>query len=171
MNRKKISVLIATALVLTSLFTSCGTASTSSSNTTSQQQVFNEVTAKTDSKKALESFLNSHKNNEILINSTDKNEIKAYVDKNFSQYFTSDFLNDTDNQIENGTINYQHATFYLSQYPNSINFACDFLIDSPTVDKENKTVTYPLTEKVGAQYLIVQMKMENGVWKINKVNN
>lgn len=172
MNRRKLLILISTALVLTSLFTSCGTASTSSSNTTSQQQVFNENTAKTYSKKSLESFLNSHKNNEILVNSTDKNEIKAYVDKNFSQYFTSDFLNDTDNTIINEDIGtHQNNSFYLSQYPNSTNFTNDFYINSPAINKENKTVTYEIKEKSLPFYVMIQMKQENGKWKINKASD
>lgn len=174
MNRRKLSILIATALVLTSLFTSCGTASTSSSNITSQQQVFNEATAKTDSKKALQDFLNSHKNNEVLINYTDLNsttlkELQNYVNQNFSKYFTSDFLNDTDNDISTGVLSGKNNTFYIARYPTTINFKNDYLIYSPTVNQNDKTVTYEIKESV-MTYLI-EMKQDNGVWKINKVSD
>lgn len=170
MKKKLLIISILAAISISTVFTGCGS-NTSTNTVKVNQNVFNKATAGVDSKKALESFLNSHKNDEMLVNSTDGSEIKAYVNKNFSQYFTSNFINDTGNQIDTGTIIHQHATFYLTQETNSTNFCNDFYIDSPTINKENKTVIYPLTEKSAPVYVLVQMKQENGKWKIDKVNN
>lgn len=171
MNRRKLSVLIATTLITTAVFIFTGCASNAPANKTNiNQNVFNEVTAKADSKKALQDFLNSHKNNEILVNSTDSNQIKSYVNKNFSQYFTSNFLNDTDNQIDTGNLSYKNNTFYLSQYPKTINFKNDYLIDNSTVNKENKTIIFKIADKTGASFY-VEMIQETGKWKINKVED
>lgn len=167
MKKKLLIISILTAISISTVFTGCGS-NTATNTTNINQNAFNEATAKTDSKKALESFLNSHKDNDVLVNSTDKEQIKSYVNKNFRQYFTSDFLNDTNTQIESGSIN-DNNTFYLYHYPNSINFKSDYYVYSPTIDNQNKTVTYEIKENAGMTYY-VQMKIENGRWKINKVN-
>lgn len=168
MKKKLLIISIVATISIATVFTGCG--SNASTNTTNiNQNVFNEATATTDSKKALEGFLKSHANNEVIVNSTDKNEIKAYVNKNFNQYFTSNFLNDTDNQIETGDI-INPNTFYLYQNLNSIAFSNDYLINSPTVNKENKTVAYQIKERTGKTYYL-QMKQENGQWKIDKASD
>lgn len=169
MKKKLLIISILAAISISTVFTGCG--SNASTNTTNiKQNVFNEATAATDSKKALEGFLNSHKNGEVLVNSKDKNEIKAYVDKNFSKYFTSGFLNDTDNDLQTGFSYEKINLFYMDQGVNSINFKSDYLLYSPTIDKENKTVIYEIKDNAGMSYH-VQMKQENGKWKINKIGN
>lgn len=169
MKKKLLIISILAAISISTVFTGCG--SGASTNTTNiNQNVFNEATAKTDSKKALEDFLNSHKNGEVLVNSKEPKELKSYIDKNFSKYFTSDFLNDTDNDLQTGFSYEKINLFYMDQGVNSINFKSDYLLYSPTIDKENKTVIYEIKDNSGMSYHI-EMKQENGKWKINKIGN
>lgn len=195
MLRKKLSVLIVLALILTGAIW-CTSKIAAANTTAVQQNVFNEDKAKADSKKSLESFLNSHKNGEILINSTDKTELKNYVDKNFKKYFTSDFINYTDNDLDSGFSYEKYNLFYLNLDKNSMNFKNNYFIKTPTVNTKNKTVTYSFQERsgnaflfspppvvtkdktvvyfweksVGNRFFQIQMKLENEKWKINKVS-
>ncbi|MFL0198046.1 hypothetical protein ACJDU8_21130 [Clostridium sp. WILCCON 0269] len=133
------------------------------------QPKFNEDTAKTDSKLALQAFLSSHKNEEILVSDKDTQKVKEYVSKNFKDYFTSDFMTDTCNKIETG-YSISPETFYFEDtIAGNIIFQGNYLINSPIVDKENKTVTYKILKQEVLVFEI-QMKQENGKWKINKAS-
>lgn len=132
---------------------------------------FNEDKAKADSNQALQSFFNSHKNNEALVSDKDMKKVKDYVSKNFKDYFTSDFMTDTCNQIETGFSTNPLMFYITDNFPkNKVVFKNNYLIGSSTVDKDNKTVTYKITDKLDSNlFYQVQMKQEDDKWKINKV--
>lgn len=138
---------------------------------------FNEDKAKTDSKQALQAFLSSHNNKQVLVKGTgqgiNKEKVKNYINKNFKNYFTSDFLNDTDNEIETGNLE-DGKTFYIFENApiSDISFRNKYLINSPKVKKDDKTVEYKLQGNDGfAEYSVdIIMKQENGRWKIDKAN-
>lgn len=157
--------LIATSLLLILIlsFTGCG---------------FNEDKAKTDSKQQLKNFLSLYKNKQTIVNSVDKAKVKSFITQNFQDYFTDDFSNDTRNAIDNpeSTILYQSDnTFYLesSDDEKSTQFYNNYQINSPTINKENQTLTYKLTAlKDGSTklYVNVTMKKEDNKWKIERAN-
>lgn len=157
MKIKRFFIATSLLLILILSFTGC-------------QPKFNEDTAKTDSKQALQAFLSSHKNEEILVSDKDTQKVKEYVSKNFKDYFTSDFMTDTCNKIEAG-YSIDPKTFYIyDDFPNSnIIFQNNYLIGSSVVDKNNQTVVYKIQRNDGVVYNL-QMKQENKKWKINKVN-
>lgn len=139
---------------------------------------FNEDKAKTDSKQQLESFLRLYKNKQILVNSTDKSKVKKFVDNKFKNYFTTNFINDTNNAIDNNSkyensFNYKE-TFYLISNDNKTNteFFNDFKINSPTINKQNETVKYLIegNDFSTKGYVNVTMREENGKWKIDKAD-
>ncbi|OVY48502.1 hypothetical protein [Clostridium autoethanogenum] len=136
---------------------------------------FNETTAKTDSKQALQQFFKTHKNDEVLVsNDQNREKVKEYVNTNFKDYFTKDFLTTTTNYIENG-LSMNPDIFYLNDavsnnnaISNKITFKNDFKIDTPVVNKDDKTVTYEINSD-NLLFYKVQMKQEDSKWKINKV--
>ncbi|AND86341.1 hypothetical protein GTH52_15275 (plasmid) [Clostridium tyrobutyricum] len=159
------SKFICMGLILTLIiaFTGCG---------------FNEDKAKTDSKQQLESFLKLYKNQQVIVKATDtgdmnKEKVKEFVNKKFKDYFTNDFINDTNNQIETGSLT-NGKTFYIFEDSPIANvlFTNKYSIDSPKVNKDNKTVEYKLKGNDGfAEYAVdVIMKQEDGKWKIDKAN-
>lgn len=142
------------------------------------QPKFDENKAKTDSKQSLQTFLSSHKNKEVLVNSIDGEKVKNYIDTNFKEYFTKDFINDTNNSIDDNSkyqnsFNYKN-TFYLISSDNKLNtqFFNDFKLDSPEVDAKNETVKYLLkgNDFSTKGYVNITIKQEDGKWKIDKVD-
>lgn len=152
---KKVLMIFTSMVLLIFFITGCGG--------------FNETTAKTDSKQALQQFFKTHKNDEVLVsNDQNREKVKEYVKTNFKDYFTKDFLTTTTNYIENG-LSINSAIFYLNDaISDKVTFKNNFTINEPEVNKDNKTVTY----KINSENLLfykVQMKQEDGKWKINKV--
>lgn len=141
------------------------------------QPKFNENKAKTDSKQSLQTFLNSHKNKEVLVNSVDGEKIESYVDKNFKEYFTNQFMSNTKNAItDKSVINFDNKnTFYLipDVQESKAEFFNDYELNNSNieVDKDNKVVKYSIKGNyVGTKNLItITMKQENDKWKIDKV--
>lgn len=152
---KKVLMIFTSMVMLIFFITGCGG--------------FNETTAKTDSKQALQQFFKTHKNDEVLVsNDQNREKVKEYVNTNFKDYFTKDFLTTTTNYIENG-LSMNSAIFYLNDtISDKITFKNDFTINEPEINKDDKTVTYKIKSKNILVYK-VQMKQEDEKWKINKV--
>lgn len=137
---------------------------------------FNENKAKADSRQQLESFLKLYNNKQVIVkgngDSIDKEKVKKYINNNFENYFTKDFINNTDNQIETGSLQ-DGKTFYIREYnSSSVIYRNNYLIDSPVVNKNDKTVEYKLKGNDGfAEYAVdIIMKQEDGKWKIDKAS-
>lgn len=139
---------------------------------------FNEDKAKTDSKQQLESFLKLYKNKTVIMKAAsdgniDKQKLKQYIDKNFKNYFTKDFLNDTKNQIESGDLQNGKTFYIFSESPiSNIIFRNNYLIDSPVVNKDNETVEYKIkgNDLFAESTVDIIMKQEDGKWKVDKAN-
>lgn len=163
MNIKNKVICFGLMVILSVTFAGCG---------------FNENKAKADSEQQIESFLKLYNNKQVIVNSTDKTKVKNFVNNKFKDYFTKDFINDTDNSIDSSqnTVLYQdNNTFYLeaSNDEKNTQFYGNYKISSPTVNKDKQTVTYEIKTDDNAStktYLTVTMKQENGKWKINRAN-
>ena len=139
---------------------------------------FNEENAKKESRIELDNLLKVSENEKFIANSNDMDKIRAFVDENCNKYFTDDFKNKTKNDLSKSGLGNRADVFYLNNKLDfkdkveKIKFYNHYDIKSPTVDKENETITYELqSSEVGIapnMYVYVQMKKENGKWKINK---
>src|SRR5665648_186547 len=137
-----------------------------------QKDTFNEENAKKQSRLELEKFLALSENKAFIANDNEKEKIKAFVDSKCKEYFTNDFINDTTITLSTTGFANTYSTFYLVSKAGKVSFYNNYKIYSPTVDKENETITYALEAGemgfVPTTYVNIQMKMENGKWKINK---
>lgn len=135
-----------------------------------QKDNFNEENAKKQSRLELEKFLALSENKTFIANDDEKENIKAFVNNKCKEYFTNDFVNDT--TITLSTIGFAntYSTFYLASEAKKVHFYNNYKIYSPTV--ENEIITYKLEANdiiyAPTTYVNIQMKMENGKWKINK---
>ena len=133
---------------------------------------FDEDNAKKESKIQLDSFLKVAKNGEFICDGSEILKVRDFVDKNCNKYFTTNFIKITKSKLS--TPSYANNVFYLSNALRKVCFFNNYKISSPTVDKENETVTYELkTSDVGfAQVLSIgiTMKKEDGKWKIDKTD-
>ena len=137
-----------------------------------QKDTFNEENAKKQSRLELDKFLALSENKAFIANDNEKEKIKAFVDSKCKEYFTNDFINDTTITLSTTGFANTYSTFYLVSKAGKVSFYNNYKIYSPTVDKENETITYALEAGemgfVPTTYVNIQMKMENGKWKINK---
>lgn len=138
-----------------------------------QKDNFNEENAKEQSRSELDKFLALSANKTFIANDDEKEKIRAFVDNKCKEYFTNDFINDTANELSTKGFGNTYTIFYLaSEAAGKISWYNNYKIYSPTIDKANETITYQLkTDEWGfvpTTYVNVQMKMENGKWKINK---
>src|SRR5665648_262286 len=105
-----------------------------------------------------------------IANENEVEKIRAFVDSKCKEYFTNDFINDTTNTLSTKGFGNTYITFYLNSKAGKVSFYNTYKIYSPTV--ENETITYELEpDKIllaPTTYVYIQMKMENGKWKINK---
>jgi len=137
-----------------------------------QKVTFNEEKAKQESRVALDNFLKISNNKTFIANADEKQKIKEFISSKCNGYFTNDFINDTSNELSTKGFGISYTIFYLSDTLKKVDFYNNYQIFSPTVDKENETITYSLeTADIGlapTMNVYIQMKMENGKWKINK---
>ena len=133
---------------------------------------FNGDNAKKESRIELDKFLKVSDNKTFVANDTEMEKIRVFIDNKCKEYFTNDFTNDTNNELSSKGFGETDTTFYLVSKLGKVNFYNNYKINSPTVDKENETITYKLeTDEiiyVPTTYVYIQMKKENGKWKINK---
>lgn len=131
---------------------------------------FNEDNAKKESKVELDSFFKVAENGKFISEGSEIVKVREFVDKNCNKYFTTDFIKETKNSLS--TISYANNVFYLAGESRKVSFFNDYKISSTIVDKANETVSYELeTSDVGVAPVLtisIQMKKENGKWKINK---
>jgi len=133
--------------------------------------------AKADGKQALQTFLSSHKNKEVIVNSMDNEKVENYVSNNFKEYFTNQFMSNVKSTItDKSVINFDNKnTFFLipDNEESKTEFFNDYKLNDSDVqvDKDNKTVKYSVKGNyVGTKDSItITMKQENGKWKIDKV--
>jgi len=134
---------------------------------------FNEDNAKKESKIVLEKLLKVTSNKTLIANATEMVKIRDFTNKLGEYYFTKDFINDTKNALLPNSYGITPQVFYLSNRLGKVQFYNNYKIDSPTVDKENETVTYELeSNEIGVaptMNVLIQMKSENGNWKLNKI--
>ena len=146
-----------------------------STPTVSQKGKFNEQNAKQESRVALEKFLKVSENGTLIANQNEMDKIREFVNNKCKGYFTDDFINDTTNTLSNKSFGITSQVFYLSNVLEKVKFYNHYKIYSPTVDKENKTITYKLeTNDIGiapTMNVNVEMKNQNGKWKINKATD
>jgi len=137
-----------------------------------QNDNFNEENAKQESRSELEKFLALSANKTVIANDNEMEKIRAFVDNKCKGYFTNDFINDTTNTLSTKGFGNTYTIFYLVSKSGKVSFYNNYKIYSPTVDKVNETITYELKSAeigfVPTTYVNIQMKMENGKWKINK---
>lgn len=133
---------------------------------------FNEDNAKKESRIVLDKFLKVSDNKTVIANDTEMKKIREFIDNKCKKYFTADFINDTNNELSIKSFGITPKVFYLSNILEKVRFYNNYKISSPTVDKENETITYILeSNEVGiapTMNVSIQMKKENGKWKINK---
>lgn len=133
---------------------------------------FNEDNAKKESRIVLYKFLKVYDNKTVIANDTEMKKIRGFIDNNCKEYFTNDFINDTNNELATKSFGISPKVFYLSNILEKVRFYNNYKIYSPTVDKENETITYTLeSNEIGVaptMSVSIQMKKENGKWKINK---
>jgi len=143
-----------------------------STPTVAKKGNFDEETAKQESKFVLEQFLRVSENGTFIANSNDMEKIRGFINNKCKGYFTDDFINDTTNTLSNKSFGITSQVFYLSNVLEKVKFYNHYKIYSPTVDKENETITYKLdTNEIGiapTMNVNIEMIMENGKWKINK---
>jgi len=135
-----------------------------------QKDTFNEENAKKQSRLELDKFLALSENKAFIANDNEKEKIKAFVDSKCKEYFTNDFINDTTITLSTTGFANTYNTFYLASVAGKVHFYNVYKIYSPTV--ENEIITYKLEADdiiyAPTTYVYIQMKMENGKWKINK---
>ena len=87
------------------------------------------------------------------------------------KYFTDDFITDTTDTLSTKSFGDTYKIFYLTSNLEKVNFYNNYKIDSSTVNKEDETITYELkTSDIGlapTMNVNIEMKNENGKWKIN----
>ena len=133
---------------------------------------FNQEKVKKESRSELENFLKISDNKIFIANNNEIKEITKFIDNKCKKYFTADFINDTKNVLSTKSFGNTFEIFYLCSKSGKVSFYNNYNIYSPTVDKENETVTYKLEANdivyIPTTYVYIQMKSENGSWKINK---
>lgn len=166
-------ILLAMASTIVILCSGCNNSTptqATNNKTDSQKDTFNEEDAKKQSRSELDEFLALSKNETFIANDNEVEKIRGFVDNRCKEYFTSDFVNDTTNTLSSKSFGDSYMTFYLNSKAGKVSFYNNYKIYSPTV--ENEIITYELkSAEVGfvpTTYVNVQMKMENGKWKINK---
>ena len=146
---------------------------------------FNEENAKKESRIELDKFLKVADAKTVITSwdripkSKDIQKVRAFVENKCKVYFTKDFINDTDNELSKTVYATSPQVFYLNTIydfndkVDKIRFYNNYKISSPTIDKENETITYKLTsnDRVNTPVIdmLIQMKKENGNWKLNKI--
>ena len=135
-----------------------------------QKDHFNEENAKKQSRSELDEFLALSANKTVIANENEVEKIRAFVNDKCKGYFTKDFINDTTNTLSTKSFGDNYTTFYLANKSGKVSFFNNYKIYSPIV--ENEIITYKLeTDEWGFAPTInvnIQMKNENGKWKINK---
>jgi len=133
---------------------------------------FNEVNAKQESKVALDNFLKVDVNGKVIAKDNQMDKIRAFVNTKCAKYFTKEFTSDTKNMLTTTALYNNDVTFYILSVDPEVTFYNNYKIDSPVVDIKNETVTYKIETKdpinMPTTYANIQMKKENGTWKINK---
>jgi len=133
---------------------------------------FNEDNAKKESRIVLDNVLKVSANKTFIANATEMDKIRNFTNNIGKKYFTKDFINDTKNTLLPSSYGITPQIFYLSNRLGKVQFYNNYKIGSPTVDKASETVTYELKSiEVGVaptMSVSVQMKKEDGHWKINK---
>ena len=134
---------------------------------------FNENNAKKESRVVLDKFLKVSANKTFIANATEMDKIRAFIDNNCKVYFTNNFINDNKTVLSTNSYGITPQVFYLSNRLDKVQFYNNYKINSPTIDKENETVTYELeSNEIGVaptMNVLIQMKSENGDWKLNKI--
>jgi len=135
---------------------------------------FNEDNAKKESRIVLDKFLKVSVNKTFIANDTKMDKIRDFTNNIGKVYFTNDFINDTKNTLAPNSYGITPQVFYLSNSLGKVQFYNNYKIDSPTVDKENETVTYELeSNEIGVAPttdVLIEMKKDNGNWKLNKIH-
>ncbi len=137
-----------------------------------QKVTFNEENAKQESRIALDNFLKVTDNKTFIANADEKQKIKEFISSKCNVDFTNDFINNTSDVLSTQGPGTTPIIFYLSSKFDKISFYNNYEIFSPLVDKQNETITYNLRAKdvvyVPTLSVNIEMKKENGKWKINK---
>lgn len=144
---------------------------------------FDEEKAINDSKEQLEIFFNTYEDMEIVSSSSDKEDLKKAIDDSFSDFFTKEYLNKIDKEIEGLEKNMlvdnlkSPLVFFLNDSSWEENFVIKFnqyKISEENefiANKEDETVTTKIVGVGTPNHMFVQvaMKEEGGKWKIDSV--
>ncbi|KIL45168.1 hypothetical protein [Jeotgalibacillus soli] len=144
---------------------------------------FDEESAAKESRASLVEFLNSHGEQEVLLeDSSDVQEVADIVSAEFEPYFTEQYMTAVQEAIiaNDGVKSKFMETelFFLEEMYENLNddptvgFYNLYTVNSGQVDEENEIVTYELerTESgLGNSGGLVEMVEEDGDWKINSV--
>lgn len=134
---------------------------------------FNEDNAKKESRVVLEKLFKVTPNKTFIANATEMVTIRDFTNKLGEYYFTKNFIKDTKNVLSPSSYGITPQVFYLSNRLGKVQFYNNYKINSPTIDKENETVTYELeSNEIGVaptMNVLIEMKNENGNWKLNKI--
>ena len=145
-----------------------------SSPTVAQKGNFNEENAKQESRVALEQFLKVSENGTFIANQNEMDKIRGFVNSKCKNYFTDNFITDTTDALSANSFGDTYKIFYLTSDLEKINFYNNYKIASSTVNKEDETITYGLkTSGIGiapTMNVNIEMKNQNGKWKINKAS-
>lgn len=143
---------------------------------------FNPKTAEEESGKALDNFFSSHKELEILVESSNVNEVSNFVEKEFKAFLTKDFMKKVEEKIMANDNKKSKFTdpelFFIEEgYDNkskeySTIFFNAYEISFDQLNEDRQAVTFKIrpTEagllKNGG---LIEMCLEDGDWKINSI--
>ena len=172
LTKKRVIVLGLLVLMVVIITTLVRCNNSTPTPTVAKKGNFNEEIAVQESKFVLEQFLKVSADKTFIANENEMDKIRGFVNNKCKQYFTEDFINDTTNILAANSFGDTYKIFYLTNKLEKVSFYNNYKIYSPTVDKENETITYNLkTDEivyVPTFSVHIEMKMENGKWKINK---
>lgn len=147
---------------------------------------FDKEKALKESEVQLNEFFQIYGQDEEVFSFNEKNlndKTSDFINGKPSKYFTKSFLQDVKNAAKNSEfgnpfkdknlfflVQKTSGTIKESQYSAIFNQYVIKDRSNAEVDEEKETVTFPCQSKDKMHLLAIEMKKENGEWKINKVN-
>ncbi|WP_077324101.1 hypothetical protein [Virgibacillus siamensis] len=136
---------------------------------------FNADTAAKDSKERMNEFLSLYKYEEP-VSSLKSEDIKKLINENMKEYFSDNYMQKIEYALENRKtedIDSEYLFFLInSSTNNKAVFNSNFSITDYQVNEEKETVLLRLDANemnVGESMLKIEMALEEGKWKINRV--
>lgn len=168
---KKLSIIVLSLFLIT--LTSCSSG-------------FDKDKALKESESELNKFFQAYEQDKEVFSFTEDNlneKTAEFIKGKPSGFFTKAFLNETKNAAENSTFGNpfkdKHLFFLVQKTSGSIRDSKYSAIfnqyeikdrSNAEVDEGKETVTFPCQSKDKMHLLAIEMKKENGTWKINNVN-